>query len=221
MCVCVLGAAPLRQHAAGTTLNCGFQLRSPGPAGCGRVGAGRTACQTHTEGPLRGWQLSPQTPLCFLWPCLPPLVWEGPPGSGDSLYVVGSGTEWSDPRYCLLVAEGAQSLDLLEVTAGTARGQGAGQLGCAGMCPDVGTTAAAQQLKKLGLNPEKGRLKPWNVCLRCLKPGLRGRAGPSAGISRRQDPPQKPGQLCSVTCISQAVSGVGRSASLGRSSQGR
>lgn len=81
------------------------------------------------------------------------------------------------------------------------------------MCPDLGTTAAAQQLKKLGVNPEKGRLKPWNVCLRCLKPGLRGRAGPSAGIIRRQDPPQKPGQLCSVTWISQAVSG-GRALSI-------
>ena len=64
-----------------------------------------------------------------------------------------------------------------------------------------------QQLKKLGVNPEKGRLRPWNVYLRCLKPGLRGRAGPLAGISRRQDLPQNPGQLCSVTWISQAVSG--------------
>ena len=72
------GGGPLRQRA-GATLNCGFQLRSPGPAGCGRVGAGRTSCQTHTEGPLRGWQLSPQTPLCLLWPCLPPLVREAPP----------------------------------------------------------------------------------------------------------------------------------------------
>lgn len=31
------------------------------PAGCGRVGTGRAACQAYTERPLRRWQLSAQS----------------------------------------------------------------------------------------------------------------------------------------------------------------
>lgn len=40
------------------------------PAEHGLVGTGRAACQAHTECPLKRWQLSAQSPLCSLWPCL-------------------------------------------------------------------------------------------------------------------------------------------------------
>lgn len=45
-----------------------------------------------------------------------------------------------------------------------------------GYVPRLGTRAAVQQLKKLGVNPEKGRLRPWNVCLGAPSPGLAGPA---------------------------------------------
>lgn len=55
------------------------------PAGCRRVGTGRAMCQTHTEHPLRRWQLSAQTS--------PPLVAVALPApSSNALLSTGLGT---------------------------------------------------------------------------------------------------------------------------------
>lgn len=60
------------------------------PAEHGLVGTGRAACQTYTECPLKRWQLSAQSPLCSLWPCLPPPTTLPSTELGKLRYTIGN-----------------------------------------------------------------------------------------------------------------------------------
>lgn len=86
---------PLRQrvHVAGSPgarLSCCSQLRSPSASWMRSGGHGQGCLpDTHTERPLRRWQLSAQNPLCLQWPCLlPPAMPYQVPGLGKLRHIL-------------------------------------------------------------------------------------------------------------------------------------